>query len=131
MNFYFLIKYQTINGSCNNINEPKWGMAMTPLLRIFTNAYEDGLMTPRKYSKICGKELPYARKVSMGSVANTLYDASFNNLVMAFGQFLDHDLDHVPIERKFRKKSLLGYRTQLGSWMHYPIEKYQRTYHLT
>ena len=100
MNFYFLIKYQTINGSCNNINEPKWGMAMTPLLRIFTNAYEDGLMTPRKYSKICGKELPCARKVSMGSVANTLYDASFNNLVMAFGQFLDHDLDHVPIERK-------------------------------
>ena len=76
-------------------------MAMTPLLRKFKNAYEDGLQEPRQYSKISGKKLPSARKVSKGSVRNTLQYANFNNLVMAFGQYLDHDLDHVPIEREF------------------------------
>ena len=82
-------------------------MAMTPLLRKFKNSYEDGLQEPRQYSKSCGKKLPSARKVSKGSVGNSLQYADFNNLVMAFGQYLDHDLDHVPIEREFLNIYLL------------------------
>lgn len=38
----FQSKYRTIDGSCNNINQPKYGMSKTPLQRILPNEYSDG-----------------------------------------------------------------------------------------
>lgn len=35
-------KYRTINGSCNNLANPYWGMAETPLVRFACFAYDDG-----------------------------------------------------------------------------------------
>lgn len=35
-------KYRSINGSCNNLKFPMWGMAGTALVRLVSAVYEDG-----------------------------------------------------------------------------------------
>ena len=62
---------------------------------------------PRKMGKN-GKPLPSAKIVSnstRGLASNE--DRLFTSLVFAFGQFLDHDLDHVPIHEASGKSLLL------------------------
>lgn len=96
--------YRTPDGSCNNLGNPKLGMANTPLRRLIPNQYDDGLGTPRTKSRL-GGSLPVTRTVS-NICSNTYVDdnALFTTLLPAFGQFLDHDLDHVPVPRsKFIK----------------------------
>lgn len=34
--------YRIISGSCNNLQNPKWGTAMIPFVRYLAPAYEDG-----------------------------------------------------------------------------------------
>ncbi|KAK2705306.1 peroxidase-like [Artemia franciscana] len=89
-------KYRTIDGSCNNLINTRWGKSLTILQRISNPDFKDGVWAPRKAKN--GKDLPSARFVS----ANVFGD--FNNphkditlMVMQWGQFIDHDLTHVPI----------------------------------
>lgn len=92
-------KYRTIDGSCNNLREPNYGKSFTPLQRILGNAYADGLTLPRVNSR--GQRLPSTRLVSTTARFNTVNeDPNFTALLVAFGQFLDHDLDHVPLSSK-------------------------------
>lgn len=35
--------YRTMDGSCNNIQNPSWGKAHTPLKRLFSNFYDYGM----------------------------------------------------------------------------------------
>ncbi len=35
-------KYRTIDGTCNNLENPNWGSAFTPLVRFMAPDYEDG-----------------------------------------------------------------------------------------
>ena len=35
-------KYRTIDGTCNNLRNPRLGQVFTPLQRILPNAYADG-----------------------------------------------------------------------------------------
>ncbi len=88
-------KFRTLDGSCNNLERPKLGMSFTPLRRILPNDYSDGIMLPRVSST--GDPLPSARLVSTITTNNaTILDTSVTALFVAFGQFLDHDLDQVP-----------------------------------
>ena len=100
-------KFRTIDGSCNNLIEPSYGKSNTPLRRILKNNYTDSISEPRKLGKN-GKPLPSAKIVSnstRGLASNE--DRLFTSLVFAFGQFLDHDLDHVPIHEASGKSLLL------------------------
>lgn len=38
-----IVKYRTIDGSCNNLRRPKMGQALTPLSRVLPPAYADGM----------------------------------------------------------------------------------------
>ena len=92
-------KYRTTDGSCNNLKNPLFGKSFTPLQRILPNDYADGMMLPRVNSK--KKELPSSRFVSTKThFTNINPNPDFNSLMVTFGQFLDHDIDHVPVRSK-------------------------------
>ena len=72
-------------------------MSGSPLQRVLPNAYEDKISFPRTIAK-SGGFLPSARFVST-TITNNLSKEhpSITALFVAFAQYLDHDLDHVPI----------------------------------
>ena len=93
----FSSKYRTVDGSCNNIGRPKYGQFLTPLQRILPNAYADDIFRPRRAKN--GRPLPSARLVSSTMVSMTQQPSRINSaLLMAVGQFIDHDLTHVPMK---------------------------------
>jgi len=78
-------KYRTIDGSCNNFQNPLWGRSNTPFSRLVPPAYADGLDEPR--ISVTGKELPGAREVSVAAATeHNLNDKKFTLFVMQWGQ---------------------------------------------
>ena len=55
-------RFRTFDGSCNNLEVPKYGQALTPVQRILPNAYADNYIRPRRAKN--GRPLPPARFVS-------------------------------------------------------------------
>lgn len=83
-------QYRSLDGSGNNLANPDYGKAGTPLLRLTTNSYGDGLSTP------AGATRPSARAVSNAVVAQSgsiLNERNASDFVWQWGQFMDHDLD--------------------------------------
>lgn len=87
-------KYRSVDGSCNNLDNPLQGAAGVPFLRLLTPAYEDVVGLPVGWSG--GK--PSARLISRDIIsANEVTgDEEFSLMVMQIGQFLDHDIDLAP-----------------------------------
>ncbi|XP_071832888.1 peroxidasin homolog pxn-2-like isoform X2 [Apostichopus japonicus] len=88
-------KYRSFDGVCNNIDNPNWGKAGYPYLRLLPSAYKDGIARPRWYKST-------AREVSKAFVGNeegTFSTHGASELVMHFGQFLDHDINLTPALR--------------------------------
>lgn len=88
----FTIEYRPIDGGGNNLAQPDWGRAGTPLARRIPSTYADGLSAP------AGPDRPNPRLVSnlvvaQGTSIPATADASA--FVFQWGQFLDHDLDLV------------------------------------
>ena len=93
-------KFRSLDGSCNNLKNPMFGKVFTPVQRILPNAYKDHIMIPRKAKS--GSPLPSARLVStkLTSVDKKKPSEINTNLLMAIGQFIDHDLVHTPMHGK-------------------------------
>ncbi|CAH0746151.1 unnamed protein product [Diatraea saccharalis] len=95
----FHTKYRSIDGSCNNFVHPTWGASLTGFRRILFAIYENGFSQPlgwnrdRKYN---GFTLPPARLISTEIITTTeiSQDEKLTHMVMQWGQWLDHDLDH-------------------------------------
>lgn len=92
-------KYRTLTGWCNNLMFPEYGKSIRAFTRLLAPAYDDGLMSPRSRS-ISGKPLPSPRLVSV----NIHNDVSaphvrYSLMMMQWGQFVDHDLTHTPVNR--------------------------------
>lgn len=84
-------KYRSIDGRCNNLKHPTWGMSHTDMIRLLPSAYADGLNELRRSQN--EEELPSARLVSAtAALDKNLPHRKFNLAVMQWGQFLDHDL---------------------------------------
>nr|XP_045625957.1 uncharacterized protein LOC123775117 isoform X1 [Procambarus clarkii] len=88
-------KYRAFNGYCNNVQNPKWGNAITRYLRFLPANYGDGVSVPRQASS--GDFLPSARSVSLGLHGSHDTPHKFMTAIAAvFGQFISHDLSHTP-----------------------------------
>ena len=86
-------EYRTINGSGNNIDNPTWGIAEHPVIRLFPNGYSDGVSSP------AGADRPSARAVSNAiatqseSIPNS---RGASDYLWQWGQFVDHDIIETP-----------------------------------
>ncbi|KAG8520823.1 Peroxidasin-like protein, partial [Galemys pyrenaicus] len=92
-------KYRTQDGTCNNLQYPTWGASLTAFQRILKPAYENGFNLPRGVGRhiLSNKDpLPLPRQVSteLAATATVTPDDSYTHMLMQWGQFLDHDLDH-------------------------------------
>ncbi|KAG7204449.1 hypothetical protein KM043_004884 [Ampulex compressa] len=92
-------KYRSIDGTCNNVENPSWGSAMTGYSRILFPQYFDGIQEPRHIGRT-RKPLPSARLVSSAlSTSNDQWDVARTLAVMQWGQFISHDLAHTPVRK--------------------------------
>jgi hypothetical protein len=88
-------EFRSFDGSGNNLSNPDWGRAGTPLLRQMIAAdYEDGVSVPRSIG------LPGARDIS--NACASLAQPRISTVVVSdffwqWGQFVDHDIDLTPV----------------------------------
>uniref|UniRef100_A0A336M809 CSON013346 protein n=1 Tax=Culicoides sonorensis TaxID=179676 RepID=A0A336M809_CULSO len=92
-------KYRSIDGTCNNMKNPLWGSSLTGFRRLLPPQYENDLSTPIGWTKgklYNGFEKPSARLISSSVISTDKItpDERITHMVMQWGQFLDHDLDH-------------------------------------
>lgn len=88
-------KYRAFNGYCNNVQNPKWGNAITRYLRFLPANYGDGVSIPRQRND--GQYLPSARVVSLTIHRDHDTPHKYMTAIAAvYGQFLAHDLAHTP-----------------------------------
>ena len=90
-------RFRTMDGKCNNLENPEWGAAMTAFQRMEGPDYGDLLSEPQKSQ--ANKPLTTARSVSRvvhGSKADGAdpegKTPEFSHLAMNWGQFLDLDI---------------------------------------
>ncbi|XP_047481343.1 chorion peroxidase-like isoform X2 [Penaeus chinensis] len=90
--------YRSIDGSCNNLANPKWGAAMIPFRRFLDPAYEDGVDAMRGSDRLFGAKLPSPRAVSamLQKSEQRPQRGLITLMVMQWGQFTDHDIVHTP-----------------------------------
>ncbi|KOC63131.1 Peroxidasin [Habropoda laboriosa] len=98
-NMCFHNKYRSIDGNCNNLRHPTWGSSYTGFRRVLQPIYENGFSTPvgwEKGRRYYGYPKPAARLISttLISTHNITSDDRITHMVMQWGQFLDHDMDH-------------------------------------
>ena len=102
-------QFRTIDGTCNNLENPLFGAAGTAFKRLIPAQYEDGYSSLRgqiqnddSVRDILGispfvPPNPSARHISESIINNiTTDEIPFTHILMQWGQFLDHDLDLGP-----------------------------------
>jgi hypothetical protein len=85
-------RYQSFDGTCNNLKNPLLGSVNTPYKRYLSPAYDDTFNSYRRLA-VSGKELPNPRYVSVSiSQPNPRFETNASHLLPLFGQFLAHDI---------------------------------------
>ncbi|XP_053639505.1 salivary peroxidase/catechol oxidase-like isoform X3 [Cherax quadricarinatus] len=92
--------FRTLDGTCNNLENPGWGAAFRPFARFLPPDYSDGIDKLRE--SVWEGELPNPRRIS-DTVHRALNSPSYKitMMVMQWGQFLDHDLTATAQTRGF------------------------------
>ncbi|XP_023337956.1 peroxidase [Eurytemora carolleeae] len=86
-----LARYRSLDGTCNNLENPLWGSSMMAFSRFLPYAYADGIAEPRR--SVSGHPLPSPREVSaLMHRDENVHEHSINILLIAWGQFIDHDM---------------------------------------
>jgi hypothetical protein len=86
------LPYRSLEGICNNLENPLLGSIETPHKRFLRPAYDDGFGMPRVKS-VSGVNLPNPRLVSTTvNSDNSVFERIWTNLFVIFGQFLTHDI---------------------------------------
>ena len=96
-------KYRTIDGTCNNLENPLQGASDTAFRRLIDSDYENGIDSLRGDGQAQDPDRffeppnPSARYASLEIIRDRIqFETNFSHLLMQFGQFLDHDLDLGP-----------------------------------
>nr|XP_021196176.2 peroxidase isoform X2 [Helicoverpa armigera] len=84
-------RYRAIDGSCNNLERPAWGMPQTPYGRLAPYNYADGVNAfPRSRS---GRPLPNVREISLRLFPDKqLIDPVWTLMTQQWGQIITHDM---------------------------------------
>ena len=95
----FHSQYRSVDGTCNNFQNPLLGASLTAFKRLLPPRYEDGFHTPVGWDPLKlynGYQLPSPRAVSSALISSETItdDSEISHMVMQWGQFLDHDMDH-------------------------------------
>jgi len=109
-------RFRSFDGQCNNLEHPGWGAADMNFRRLLPPCYADGLGIPKGTMVdeiINGHPFPSARQVSCIRLRSTKIDDddNFSTMMMSWGQFIDHDLDHALAtisQRSNRSSSIYG-----------------------
>jgi len=84
-------RYRSLEGICNNLENPNWGSAMNSHARFLTPDFADGVSAPRLSAT--GRQLPPPRTVSTQVHKDEgFHDHAVTNLLVTWGQYLDHDI---------------------------------------
>jgi len=88
-------RYPSADGSCNNLENPMLGAAISPFKRFLNSVYQDGSNAARTLS-VTGAVLPNPRLVSRALMNdNTEFENVFSDLLVYFGQWLAHDFAEI------------------------------------
>lgn len=84
-------RYRTLDGSCNNLQNPAWGVANSRYSRLLTPRYGDGISSPTV--SVTGEDLPNARLISLIVFGEQdVPDPEFTLANMQWGQIITHDM---------------------------------------
>lgn len=84
-------RYRTLDGTCNNLENPLWGSANMRYGRLLTPRYGDSISSPT--NSITGQDLPNARLVSLIVFGEEdVPDPQFTIVNMQWGQIMTHDM---------------------------------------
>lgn len=86
------LESRTVDGSGNNLENPTWGAAEHPVIRLFENNYPDGAGTPIG-------DRPSPRLISNTILAQSesiLNRRGASDFLWQWGQFIDHDIIETP-----------------------------------
>uniref|UniRef100_A0A4W3HE74 Thyroid peroxidase n=1 Tax=Callorhinchus milii TaxID=7868 RepID=A0A4W3HE74_CALMI len=96
-------KYRTIDGTCNNRNNPRWGASNTALARWLPPQYEDGFSQPKGWNSeflYNGLTLPLVREVTNrilhASNEAVREDTLYSHIMVEWGQYIVHDFAFTP-----------------------------------
>lgn len=94
-------KYRSINGLCNNRQNPPWGAANTALVRWLPAEYEDREREPKSWNSEHlhnGFQLPSVWEVSKQILRSSRkpIDDTYSQLLVEWGQYIDHDISFTP-----------------------------------
>ena len=98
-----ILKYRTIDGTCNNFFYPLNGASGVPFARLLPARYEDGISQPLGTNQLQNNNSfsppwPSARHVSWKIMKDLKPPAmTTTHMFMQWGQFVDHDLDIAPV----------------------------------
>ncbi|XP_035895474.1 peroxidase-like [Anopheles stephensi] len=84
-------RYRTLDGSCNNLQNPTWGTPNRRYGRLLTPKYGDGISLPTV--SVTGQELPNSRVVSLVAFGEQdIPDPEYTLANMQWGQIMTHDM---------------------------------------
>ncbi len=82
-------EYRSIDGRSNNISNPEWGATNTPLARLTTVDYTDGISSPAGQDRLNPREVSNILFEQQDRIDDKL---ALSDFVWVFGQFIDHDI---------------------------------------